>query len=217
MVNNGQEALDALGAATYDLVLMDMQMPVLDGLETTRRIRQSEAVGKGHLPIIAMTANAMQGDKELCLDAGMDAYVSKPISVEALMTAIAACTPRTKSNSLEKKMDSSNTLNRAEIVDRLGGDEDLFLTLAQMYVDDAHTYADALKGALAAADGNLLGREAHTVKGLFSTFSDEAGVACALAIEDQALAGDLTDMTAKLEVLCAHIERLKGLLGKELT
>jgi CheY-like chemotaxis protein len=80
--------LAALARQRFDVVLMDVQMPEMDGLEATRAIRAQEEHSRGHLPIIAMTAHAMQGDRELCLAAGMDAYVSKPIAVHALLAAI---------------------------------------------------------------------------------------------------------------------------------
>jgi CheY-like chemotaxis protein len=83
-VSDGQQALEAVAATSYDAVLMDMQMPRLDGLEATRRIRAQEAKTGGHLPIIALTANAMKGDDEQCLAAGMDGYLTKPIDVERL-------------------------------------------------------------------------------------------------------------------------------------
>lgn len=93
VANNGREALDALAHATFDLVLMDVQMPEMDGLETVRQIRLREQGQPQHLPVIAMTAHAMQGDRDLCLAAGMDGYVSKPVNVDELFRAIAAVLP----------------------------------------------------------------------------------------------------------------------------
>ncbi|GAB4296691.1 MAG: hypothetical protein Fur0025_34360 [Oscillatoriaceae cyanobacterium] len=92
---NGLEVLDALKRAFYDVVLMDVQMPEMDGLETSRRIRSGEdsALGRSAVKIIAMTANAMQGDREACLEAGMDDYISKPIRIPELRTALAKCQP----------------------------------------------------------------------------------------------------------------------------
>ena len=91
IAENGRQALaalDAPGAAAFDLILMDVQMPDMDGFEATGIIREQEKSTGAHLPIVAMTANAMKGDKERCLAAGMDGYVSKPIDVEQLLAVI---------------------------------------------------------------------------------------------------------------------------------
>jgi CheY-like chemotaxis protein len=94
-VGNGLEAIEALGHIPYDLVLMDLQMPVMDGLEATRRIRDaSSQVLDRRIPVIAMTANAMQGDREICLQAGMDDYVAKPVKSETLAKTLARWLPR---------------------------------------------------------------------------------------------------------------------------
>ena len=97
---NGREALAALAQQQFDLVLMDVQMPEMDGLEATRAIRAHEQHSGGHLPVIAMTAHAMHGDRELCLSAGMDAYVSKPIAVHELLGAIDQVLPVTAASRL---------------------------------------------------------------------------------------------------------------------
>jgi CheY-like chemotaxis protein len=94
VVNNGREALAAVTERPFDLVLMDVQMPEMDGLEATAAIRAQERQTGQHLPIIALTANAMKGDAEVCLAAGMDGYVSKPIKMEALRAALASIEDR---------------------------------------------------------------------------------------------------------------------------
>ena len=94
VANNGEEALIAVGREAFDLVLMDVQMPVMDGFEATALIRQQEKTTRRRLPIVAMTAHAMKGDREKCLEAGMDGYVAKPVQREELFAAIAAAVPR---------------------------------------------------------------------------------------------------------------------------
>src|SRR5262249_54084731 len=94
VVDNGQEALAALERQTFDLVLMDVQMPQMDGYEATERIRAKEQTTGWHVPIIAMTAHAMKGDRERCLQAGMEGYVAKPIQAKELFEAIASLAPR---------------------------------------------------------------------------------------------------------------------------
>jgi CheY-like chemotaxis protein len=93
VVNNGAEALSALEQRAFDLILMDVQMPEMDGLEATRQIRGRERSTGIHVPILAMTAHAMKGDKERCLAAGMDGYISKPIHVQSLMQTIYSLVP----------------------------------------------------------------------------------------------------------------------------
>lgn len=92
VVENGAQAVAAVAEDDVDVVLMDIQMPVMDGLEAARRIRAAEAGSTRHLPIVALTAHAMAGDRERCLDAGMDAYVTKPFNAETLGAALATVT-----------------------------------------------------------------------------------------------------------------------------
>jgi CheY-like chemotaxis protein len=93
LAQNGQEALDALERQAFDVVLMDGQMPEMDGFEATKRIREKEKISGDHVAIIALTALAMKGDQERCLACGMDGYVSKPINVQALFSAIERVVP----------------------------------------------------------------------------------------------------------------------------
>jgi len=92
--DNGLEALAALEKETFDLILMDVQMPEMDGLEATAEIRRREQGTGIHLPILAMTAHAMKGDQEQCLAAGMDGYITKPVRSEELFATIDRCMPR---------------------------------------------------------------------------------------------------------------------------
>jgi CheY-like chemotaxis protein len=95
-VDNGREALEAFSRERFDIILMDVHMPEVDGIEATRQIRRLEATASGHIPIIAMTASAMKEDREACLKAGMDAYMSKPICAEELLATLNSLTDQSE-------------------------------------------------------------------------------------------------------------------------
>ncbi len=216
---NGVEALQRLNDKRYALVLMDMEMPEMDGLTATRRIREREAASGGHVPIIAMTANALQGDRERCFDAGMDGYISKPIDLtavdrefrrvmgQAASAALSGATPPGDA----KRGDDLPVFDRAEAVARVG-DEDLFAELAQMFVADFPANMAAVEAALAARDWVRLRREAHTVKGLLATFCGYRAEARAKALEAAAAAGE----QAACETLAADVRREAGIFMQAL-
>jgi PAS domain S-box-containing protein len=218
VANNGQEAFDAVENGAFDLVLMDIQMPVMDGVEATQRIRERERVlGARHLPIVAMTANAMQGDRERFLAAGMDGYVSKPVKSDELFTEIAAVFGTGAPVLLPPSVGyESHIYKRAEVLERMGGDQELFQTLAGMFVADSASYCSALEQALALADAPTLQREAHTIKGLLATFSEDKGTALAQQLEDCAKRGDLEKADEMTAGLVVAVERLAAALSSEL-
>src|SRR5207237_10635666 len=129
VASNGQEALAALQKQAFDLILMDVQMPDMDGFETTAAIRAGELAAGGHIPIVAMTAHAMTGDRERCLEAGMDGYVSKPIQASELLAAIARFAPAPAVTAASAVAAGSSTAGDApdwnRALDRLGGDREL--------------------------------------------------------------------------------------------
>jgi PAS domain S-box-containing protein len=165
VAENGREALDALERESYDAVLMDVQMPELDGLEATRRIRERFGPDNGPT-IIAMTANAMEGDRDECLAAGMDDYLSKPIRPEELARALARCAPARAEEALD-----------GAALDRLvaslgGGDEgrEAVGELLDAFLDDAVTQMATLRSAVERGDVEAAGRTAHTLKSTGATF-----------------------------------------------
>jgi two-component system, sensor histidine kinase and response regulator len=171
--NNGVEALALLAARSFDLVLMDIQMPEMDGLTATKTLRAQEITTGGHLPIIAMTAHAMKGDRELCLEAGMDGYVSKPISREALELEIAKTVGLSSVNRASTHADnctevqSVNPINLdfKQMLEQLGGDENLLHEVIDIFVDQAPHHIEALRAAIAKKDAGSVERIAHTLKG----------------------------------------------------
>ena len=230
LADNGQQALAALATDHFDLVLMDMQMPVMGGLEATRRIRAAEAArGDGqHLPIVAMTANAMAGDRELCLEAGMDGYVSKPLRRDEFFSAMADVLPpellrqagaaaaipadgqaAAAAAPSESAPAALRRCDRAEAVARLEGDEELFAMLVKMFSDDLPNYLQRLNAALAGQDMEALSREAHTLKGLLATFSAGRGTALALELETRAKGGHVETLGVLVRQLQEELELVR--------
>jgi CheY-like chemotaxis protein/HPt (histidine-containing phosphotransfer) domain-containing protein len=224
LAENGEEAVNRSAEQVFDLILMDMQMPVMNGLEATECIRQREAGTEIHLPIIAMTANAMQGDKEICLEAGMDGYVSKPFKMSDLIAAISTvCRHRHTSDAVKPKESnkmsensSAQRFNRDVVMERLEGDQELFVMLAEMFVNEAEKYAQSVRTAADSGDIHTLEREAHTVKGVLSTFADDAGTALALSVERAAREGDHAKALAGVDALCQAVIELSVILKAEI-
>jgi two-component system sensor histidine kinase/response regulator len=177
VAGNGKEALLLLTTYRFDLVLMDIQMPEMDGLTATRKIRESERETQKHLPIIAMTAHAMKGDRERCIEAGMDGYVSKPISSKEVSGAIAGILrlqgESTPVISLEVKPADARlpaapnriVWNMGETLERLGGDEKLFHEVIEIFLDDVPKHMASLGRAVAVGDAEAVEGTAHTLKG----------------------------------------------------
>ena len=215
-VDNGAAALAALARERYDLVLMDVQMPVMDGLEATRRIRGQETGRR--IPIVAMTAHAMQGDREKCLESGMDDYISKPISPKALADILAKWLPGEKEErrqpaevgSLRREQGVSPvTWAREGMLGRLMGDVELAGAILQRFLGDLPRQMEALRRYLEAGDVAGAERQVHTIKGAAANVGGEALRALAAELEKAAKSGDLESLKAGRQDLQDEFERLK--------
>jgi CheY-like chemotaxis protein len=201
VVTNGIEAIKALETTPYDLVLMDVQMPDMDGIEATRIIRSPRSRVLDHgVGIVALTAHAMKGDKERCLEAGMDDYLSKPVQLDELMHAI----ERFKSGSSPKPMTTAASeecmiFDRAGVLKRLGGDGDFLKELFNMCLREMPRQIAALKDALACRDAKRLEREAHSLKGAADNIGAMGLKAAALDMELAAKRGDLESTAGVLD------------------
>jgi CheY-like chemotaxis protein/HPt (histidine-containing phosphotransfer) domain-containing protein len=211
-VANGAEAVTALATIPYDLVLMDVQMPVMDGLEATRTIRASSAVRNPGLPIIAMTAHAMTGDREKCLEAGMNDYVSKPVNGNSLSDAIERWLISKKiinksvkteiKETPKKKISKLSVWDKEALLNRLMGDEDFLRTIIAGFLEDIPKQIEKLD--LFMENDNILGveRQAHTIRGAAANVGGDALKDIAFEIEKAGKAG-------KLNLARADIEKLK--------
>ncbi|WP_445304576.1 PAS domain S-box protein [Microcoleus sp. S13C4] len=223
---NGLEVLEALHRQPYDVVLMDVQMPEMDGLEATRRIGE-EWPAHARPRIIAMTANAMQGDRELCLDAGMNDYISKPIRVEALIQALSQCQPNQEQQQAQKDESHSNqpeidvpAVNLTELqafCSSIDQDSTKILSLlANCYLEEALKLLQAMKFAIAQADTQALKRAAHTLKGSSANLSAAPLALLCGRLEVMSTSGELDQASTLLAQIEVEYDRVKNTLQQEL-
>jgi signal transduction histidine kinase/DNA-binding response OmpR family regulator len=194
VASNGKEAVEAVARETFDLVLMDLQMPVMGGLEATAEIRAREATSGDHLWIVAMTAHVMPGDKERCLAAGMDGYLGKPIDPKALFAEVEDGLRHHVSVSVETTPAAPavpSAIDRDELLRRLYGDEHLANDVVRLFVGECPTMVDAVGSALAKRDVDLVRKAAHTLKGSASTAAAHGVAEAARTVERLAAEGQL--------------------------
>jgi two-component system sensor histidine kinase/response regulator len=211
IANDGHEALAAFVGEAFDLVLMDVQMPGMDGFEATAAIRAREMKTGTHIPIIAMTAHTMKGDREKCLAAGMDGYVSKPIDGRALMQAISEAVPRGAEPAMAPRpfsADTSPLVNRQELMLRLDGNLDLLRTVVSSFLEGAPENLDAIRAAVDSNNAESLYKLAHKLKGAVGNFSAAAVNRAALRLETIAQERDLSQAREAYQELAGMIERL---------
>jgi two-component system sensor histidine kinase/response regulator len=207
---NGLEALAAMETTAFDLVLMDVQMPELGGLETTGRVRQREQGTGQHIPIVAMTAHAMKGDRERCLAAGMDDYLAKPIQNAELYRVLAGLT-QTASRAptpLPAQAAAAPAFDRRAALARLDGDEALLQEIAGIFLIDGPRYFKEMQRAMSDGDGQALSRWAHTLKGSTAYLGAADATAAAVRLETIGKEGDLAGAPAALRSLDEELQRL---------
>jgi CheY-like chemotaxis protein/HPt (histidine-containing phosphotransfer) domain-containing protein len=225
VARNGREALAALyppslppnggGSRHFDVVLMDVQMPELDGLRVTEAIRERErASGGHHLPVIAMTAFALKGDRERCLEAGMDGYVSKPIRLTELHKALQAVVPALAGPPAPTadEVASPVSLDMTAALDGVMGDLRLLAELAGLFLAEFPRWMTEMRAAVAGGDPRRLQLSAHALKGGVATFAARAAYEAALRLEKMGRASDLSAATEALTALAQEVEHLRPAL-----
>jgi CheY-like chemotaxis protein len=223
IAHNGREAVDLARQKRFDLVLMDVQMPIMDGFQATAAIRSMAEPAKAELPIVAMTAHAMRGDRERCLAAGMDAYVAKPVDSRKFieLVELLALQPRTYgfnspiTSQVTPQM-QDDTSNKVVDVDgaleRMGGDEQLFRDIVGMFFEDTVGLMAQVRRAIPAGNARELERGAHSIKGLLSTFGADTAVAVAQRLEQIGRSGALADAEPAVSTLEGELEKVKAAL-----
>jgi PAS domain S-box-containing protein len=216
---NGTEALDLLARESFDAVLMDVQMPEMDGFEATGQVRAGERGTGRHLPIIAMTAHAMKGDRERCLEAGMDGYVSKPVQAAELAQALASLAPAAAPAETAPRVAEPGppALDRAAMLQQVGGDEELLGALMRIFLQESSRLMPELHQALAAGDAARLQRLAHSLKGAASLFGVAAVTEAAQALESLGKAKQLAGAAEGYGQLEQELGRLRAALTEWLT
>jgi len=214
VASNGAEAIRHLEQRTYNLVFMDCQMPVLDGYNATQQIRDPDSKVKQHdIPVIAMTANAMRGDREKCVDAGMDDYVSKPVDISKLTTILEAWLLHPEGLKVDKvmsedaKSDMQQPSQDAAIFDyegmssRLCDDVDLIRAVTEAVLEEMPDQIEQLRSLISAGEVEQAGAQAHKIKGAASNVGGVTLSAQALKLEQAGKLGELSILQEGIDEL----------------
>jgi len=194
VAENGREAVEAIERHKFDLVLMDVQMPEMGGLEATRVIREKEKGSGHHLPIIAMTAHAMQGDREQCLEAGMDGYLAKPIDPKTFLQTVEGISARSvgsESAENEETAGLAGALDGKALLARFSGNRKLLRNIVKTFREDCPRMMGRIRNALTARDAVALADSAHALKGSIGNFGDSAALETTREMEKAARQGKL--------------------------
>ncbi len=220
-VADGREAASAFEAGRFDVVLMDVQMPHMDGFAATAAIREKEAAAGTRTPVLALTARAMKGDRDACLAAGMDGYLAKPVRVEELLAALdRAAPPDARSHEPEEEARQPAVPPKGPVVDReqalrsMGGDPGLLAEMAALFAQDAEMLLDEVRKAVAAGDVGRIERASHRLKGTLLTFGAGPAAEAALALESLGRSGEVSGAEPALAALEAELERLRPELAE---
>jgi CheY-like chemotaxis protein/HPt (histidine-containing phosphotransfer) domain-containing protein len=209
VASNGMEVLQMLEEEEFDLVLMDVEMPQMDGLEATRTIREREVTSGHHIPILAVTAYATKEDQKRCLEAGTDGYLSKPVSPEKLVAAIERFLPP------DGGRDSVAPVDLDGALEAVGGDKELLREAVGLFMEqDYPRHRAELREGLARQDARAIRAAAHGIKGAVGSFGGRAARDAALCLETMGRKGDLGSAQRALEELEAEMERFAAFFAR---
>ncbi len=210
--SNGQEAIHALEEESFDLILMDIQMPVMGGLEAINKIRQKEEASGGHIPIVALTAHAMKQDRKRCLDAGADGYLPKPFQAQMFfdeMERLIAAYPQERERAHSNAEDLGETWSEDLVFGARESGKSGREELLTLYLESSFNMLTEIENALASQDAGLVERRTSVLKGLSMTFRAPRVAQKAKDLEELARKGELDDAPQACQELTAELERLR--------
>ncbi|MGO9597997.1 MAG: response regulator [Isosphaeraceae bacterium] len=215
VADNGKKAVEAFFQGSFDLVLMDIQMPEMDGFEALLSIRSLESQANGLLPtpVIALTAHAMNGDRDRCLEAGFDGYLSKPIHAADLEAALHRVENGDARNACGTR---SGGFDRSFALNQIGGDESLLHELIELFANQVPEQLDRIREGLGREDGQMASLAAHTLKGSASLFLTPAAMAPLQEIEQLSKSGRIDEARNRLAAVQSLLDDLLGALSREL-
>ena len=221
VANNGREAVESSANQEFDVILMDIQMPELDGLQATAMIRNREQSGTQRIPIVALTAHAMPGDRERCLKTGMDAYVSKPIKVaklkEVLVQLLPDCIVESECHGEEQlnsdmpcspNQETPSRLDRAGLMNRIGGDTEFLTELVEMFRTNGAEQLELIRTAFESGETDALKNASHAIKGTAANIGGKQVAEVAFELEELARKNQLEGADEAIEKLSREIELL---------
>ena len=213
LAEDGEAAISASEETDFDVILMDVQMPVMDGLEATRRIRQRELETGKHVPIVALTAHAMKGDRERCLEGGMDGYVAKPVQKQELLHVIYQYSTPPAGSGVRGAGTSAGAhrgvLDVARGLERSGGDEQILAELCELFLHDSHVLPPIMLRALEKGDNEAAARAAHRLRTSAGTICGTRAYYAAQALEEASRSGDKEKITAGVKLLQLELHSLR--------
>ncbi len=230
LAENGQEAVEAFERQAYHLILMDMQMPVMDGYAAIDRIRQVESmnanapVHRSRVPIVAITANALKGDREKCLAAGADDYISKPLKKDRLLAVISKWTdsllfgqaPFTETETQADPNADASPMGYATALSEFDNEAEILNDVLMGFIDDVKAQMITIHDALANNDADRLAKEAHAIKVGSSNLTANDLADAAAALEREAKSGSLDAASTTIETLASEFQRFKSFVETQL-
>jgi two-component system sensor histidine kinase/response regulator len=206
-VRNGREAVAVLKERCFDIVLMDVEMPEMDGFEATALIRASESIGGWRTPIIAMTAHAMKSDRDRCLEADMDGYVCKPVTPAELFLAVDNATASTGVQC--DNASHAEAIDWADVLELTGGDREFLAELISLFLDQKTQLLEEIRAAVRTANSSKLEHAAHALRGAVGNFSQKGAYDAAFRLEKLARSQRLSGAEETLADLENGMNRLQ--------